>query len=89
MLRRKPQQHVIERAKIEVSFFWWGNVHLPHDAGADFFVQLSLGVSLRAGLSCKSTEPQARLRPSGFNPITRGGDAVAPFRRGRRREDRK
>jgi hypothetical protein len=78
MLRREPQQHEIERAKIRVGFFWWGNVHLPHDAGADFFVQLSLGVSLRAGLSCKSTEPQARLRPSGFNPITRaGGDAAA------------
>jgi hypothetical protein len=32
MLRRKPQQHEIECAKIKVSFFWWGNVHLRHDA---------------------------------------------------------
>jgi hypothetical protein len=27
---RPVQQHVIECAKIVVSFFWWGNVHLRH-----------------------------------------------------------
>jgi hypothetical protein len=29
MLRRKPQQHVIERAKIEVGFFWWAMFIYP------------------------------------------------------------
>ena len=35
------------------------------------------GVALRAGLSCKSTEPQERLRPSGFHPMTLGGEGAA------------
>jgi hypothetical protein len=31
MLRREPQQHVIERAAQIVVGFFWCNIHLRHD----------------------------------------------------------